>query len=161
MALRTPLVIVNGQIEQLQPGDSINVPISGVIELGLTNDNGSSAVAGMAVYSSANDHFDLAEANAAGTKDVIGLVNEASISTGTSGQIATMGVMTLTTVQWDAVQTVPTGGLVFDTIYYLDPATPGFITSVAPTTSGQFVCQLGKALSSTELELNILHTVLL
>src|SRR5882672_9496474 len=104
MAIRRPLVIVNGQIQQIQAGDTID--ISGDNSLSVTNDNAGSIVIGAPVYVSANDHVDKAMANAAATKDVFGLVKDVSIATGVAGFVQYDDIVVDTTAQWDAV----TGG---------------------------------------------------
>jgi hypothetical protein len=154
MALRIPLVIVNGQIEQLQAGDTLSAPQSGGQQIVLTNDEATAVVIGAPVYSDANDGFKKAQANAASTKEVIGLVSQSpSIASAATGTVIVSGVMTATTAQWDAV-TGGTGGLLFGQKYYLDPATAGMMTTTAPTTIGQYVSSIGVALSTTELEVN-------
>lgn len=150
MAQKKPLVITNGQIEQLQSTDyisSVEIPQ-------LTNGNASPIVIGTPVYSSANSTCDKAQANAVGTTNVIGLVADASISAAASGAIQMGGILTATTGQWDTVAGT-TGGLTKDVIYYLDPATAGKLTSTAPSTVGQFVVMVGIALSTTDLKIEI------
>lgn len=161
MAQRKPLVIVNGEIQQLQAGDDLNVPISGVIEVSLTNDEASPVVICAPVYSDANDGFKKAKADALGTSVVVGLVSQSpSISNGASGTVGTSGILTATTAQWDAV-TGQSGGLTFNTRYYLDPTTAGKITTTAPTTVGQSVVEIGVAISTTELKISIQKRILL
>jgi hypothetical protein len=156
MAVRKPLVIEAGQIEQLQAGDTLDVTL---VELqSLTNANAGTINIGQPVYISAASSVDLADAGAAATKEVIGLVFDTTILTTATGSILVEGVMTATTVQWDAV-TGGTGGLTPGSIYYLDPGTPGLLTLTAPTTTGQFVAPVGKALSTTKLKLDIKVTV--
>lgn len=158
MAIRLPLVIVSGQIEQLQSGDSISDQAT---QFQLVNDEAGAVVCGSAVYSDAAGGFKKAQANAGTTSKVIGLVAQApSISNGVAGAICLDDVLTLTTAQWDAV-TGGSGGLVFNTIYYLDPATAGKITSTAPTTVGQYVVEIGRALSTVDMKVNIKASILL
>jgi hypothetical protein len=148
MAIKKPLVLNGGQIEQLQSGDTL----SNVEFLQLTNGNAGSLVIGEPVYASGNDQVDKARANAVGTVNVIGLVADTSISTGVTGGIQTDGVLTATTGQWDTVAGT-SGGLTANTIYYLSSSTAGRITSTAPTTAGEFVQQIGIAISTTELKI--------
>ncbi len=115
-----------------------------------TNDESGAIVIGTPVYNDANDGVKKGKADASGTKDVIGLVYDTSISASTAGNIQTDGVITATTGQWDAVFGT-TGGLTKGTRYFLSPTTAGQGTSTAPSTTGQFVVLLGLALSTTEL----------
>jgi len=151
MAIRTPLVLNAGRIQQLQSGDAL----ASTPELkSFTNDNAGSLVIGAPVYMTAADHVNKAQANATGTCDVVGLVYDTTIGTGAAGNVIVDGVMTATTTQWDAVAGT-SGGLTFNTIYYLDPATVGKITATPPATAGQFSVLVGRALSTTELELTL------
>lgn len=158
MAVRKPIVLVNGQLQQLQSGDTLDIQAEAFT---LINDEASPVVICAPVYSDAAGGFKKAQANASTTKDVIGLVGQSpSIATGVAGQIMLDGILSATTAQWDAV-TGGSGGLVFKQRYWLDPATAGKLTAVAPTTIGQYVCELGIALSTTELKINILEPILL
>lgn len=150
MALKKPLVLTGGQIEQLQSGDSISNPIL----LSQTNDEAGAIVIGNAVYSDANDGVKKAQANAVGTANVIGLAVDPTIATGQPVAIQMDGILAATTTQWDAVAGT-TGGLTRDVIYYLDPTTAGKLTSTAPSTAGQFVVSIGIAISTTELKIEI------
>lgn len=150
MAKKKVLVLTNGQIEQLQPGDFIEaaeIPQ-------LTNDNAGALVIGTPVYSSSNNGVDKARANAVGTANVIGLVADASIAPAAVGGVQFDGTLEATTGEWDAV-TGQVGGLVKDTFYYLDTATAGMLTPTAPSTAGQFVACVGIAISTTELKITL------
>lgn len=151
MSIRTPLVLNAGRIQQLQAGDSL--PATPELRT-FTNDNAGSLVIGAPVYMTAADHVDKAKADATGTCDVIGLVYDATIATTVAGNVQVDGVFVATTGQWDAVAGT-SGGLTFNTIYYLDPATAGKITATPPATAGQFSVLVGRALSTTELELTL------
>lgn len=160
MALRTPLVLVGGEIAQLPAGDDINAPFSGAIEITLINDNAGAVVIGTPVYSSAAGHFDKANATVAGTSKVIGLTTTTSVATSGNGQVAVAGTVTATTGQWDAVVTGGSGGLVFNTSYYLD-TTAGKLVTTPTTTVGQNNVFIGKGLSTTVMELGIRQPILL
>lgn len=147
MAMRKPLVIVGGQIEQLQTGDTIDV--TGDLGIDLTNDNVGTLDQGTPVYVTAADHCDKAKADATGTRRVIGLVGANTIGTGVSGFVQTTDIITLTTGQWDAVCGT-SGGLSADTVYYLSAATAGLLTATAPSTVGQYVVPVILAISTTE-----------
>jgi hypothetical protein len=153
MALRKPLVLVNGQIQQLQSTDTMDSPQSGGDIVSQINDEVGAIVIGTPVYNDANDGVKKAKADASGTKDVIGLVKDTSITNGVAGAIQTSGVLSATTGQWD-VAFGTSGGLVKGTRYYLSAATAGLGTGTAPSTVGQYVVELGIAISTTELLLS-------
>jgi len=161
MALRVPLVMVAGQIQQLQSSDTIAVPsVTAGVVLQQTNDESGAIVICTPVYNDANDGVKKAKADASGTKDVIGLVKDASITNGVAGAIQCDGVLAATTTQWDAVFGT-TGGLTKGTRYYLSAATAGQGTSTAPSTVGQYVMELGIAISTTELRIGMGDPILL
>lgn len=93
-------------------------------------------------------------ANATASSFVVGLAAETGI-VGHNVTLQTHGILTLTIAEWDAV-TGGSGGLVRDTLYYL---TAGFqegrITSTPPSTPGEFIVQVGMALSATDLLVQI------
>lgn len=156
MAQRKPLVLVSGQIQQLQAADYIqNVELAQ-----LTNNNAGSIVIGTPVYAVANDAVDKAKSDAVGTVNVIGIIADASIAAAATGSVQGDGILAATTTQWDAVAGT-TGGLTKDIIYYLDPTTAGKITSTAPSTVGQYVKEIGIAISTTELKIAIKQRILL
>jgi hypothetical protein len=148
-----------GQIQQLQAADTLDAPQSGGDVMVLTNDEVGALIQGNVMYADANDGVKKAQANAAGTSKPIGIATAAT-GAGASGSFVISGVVTLTTGQWDAAFGT-TGGLVFNTIYYLSAATAGLGTATAPSTVGQYVVELGIALSTTELFVRIRQTILL
>jgi hypothetical protein len=148
MATKKPLVITNGQIEQLQTGD--NLASNDLFER--LNDSGVALPKGTPVYVPATGEVAKAQANAAGTMKVFGLVADTSIADATSGSIQTDGVLTATTGQWDTI-TGGSGGLTPNSVYFLDAVTAGMLTATAPVADGQFVARVGLALSETELEI--------
>jgi hypothetical protein len=149
-----------GQIEQLQSGDTLDAVVTEVDIISRTNNNASPIVIGAPVYPDGNGTVDIAQADASGTVEVLGLVQETSIGAAASGYIITDGVLVATTGQWDAI-TGLTGGLVAGDVYWLDPSTAGMLTSTAPTSAGQYVVRVGKGLSTTEMEISISQPVLL
>lgn len=161
MAIQKVLVMVGGQIQALQPGDTISVASSQYDSLSQTNGEASVAVViGAPVYSFAAGSVKRAQANALSTARVVGLGLAASTAAAAAGFILTDGVLSASTAQWDAVAGT-TGGLAFGAVYYLDAATPGKITATAPTTVGQVVTEIGTALSATDLNVNIKSPILL
>ena len=117
-----------------------------------TNGEAGAIAIGRAVYCSAAGSVKLANANAASTTIVVGLVAASSIASAASGAIANAGFLTATTGEWDAV-TGQTGGLTFGATYYLDNATAGKITSTAPGSG--YVVAVGVAMSTTKLAIQI------
>lgn len=154
MASRVPLVLVGGQIQQLQSSDTLDIPsVSGGNVLSQTNDEAGPIVIGTPVYNDANDGVKKAKADAAGTVNMIGLVRTASISGAASGSVQTDGTLTATTGQWDAI-TGGSGGLTRGTRYFLSAATAGMLTSTPPSSVGQYVVEVGIAISTTEMILS-------
>jgi hypothetical protein len=152
MAIRKPLVLNGGQIEQLQAGDVLDAVVAQSDSVGVTNGNASPIVIGAPVYIKAADQVDLAKADAQGTVQVLGLIKDASIASSAAGNAQTGGVLSATTAQWDAI-TGDVGGLTANAIYWLSASTAGKLTRTAPTTVGQFVVRVGIALSTTELKI--------
>lgn len=161
MALRKPLIIVAGQIQQIQAGDTLDAVISEQEVITLTNDESVDAtVIGMPVYIDAADGCKQAKADAAGTSKPIALCKDVSIAAAQPGSFLTSGILAATTAQWDAIKGA-SGGLVAGTVYYLSAATKGLLTATAPSTVGQYVVEIGIAISTTELKLNIKPSILL
>lgn len=153
MALRKPLVIVSGQIQQLQSTDTLDAPQAGGDVLTQTNDEVGAIVIGTPVYNDVADGIKKAKADAVGTKSIIGIVRDSSITAATAGIVQTNGVLTATTGQWDTAFGT-SGGLTVGTRYFLSAATAGLGTGTAPSTVGQYVVELGIAISTTELLLS-------
>ena len=158
MALRKPLVIVNGRIRQIAANDTVDAQVSEVDIVNQQNNNVASIVIGSPVYNDGAGTVDLAQADAAATVEVLGLVKDATIAAAASGAIQTDGIMVATTAQWDAC-TGDVGGLTPGSVYFLDPDDAGKITKTAPTAVGDFVVRLGKAISTTEMEITILQPI--
>lgn len=119
----------------------------------LTNASGGLVSAGSPVYSSAAGAFSLAKGDTMAHALCIGLV-QVDIPNGISGTVQFTGPLTLTTAQWDA-RTGGSGGLAFGTKYYVDPATAGMLTTIAPSTVGQFLTLVGVGISPTQMKLQL------
>jgi len=94
-----------------------------------------------------------AKADAAANAEVDGLAL-AQLAIAGAGKLRVAGIHTLATALWDAV-TGQTGGLTPNTVYYLDPSNAGKLTTTAPTTAGQQVVRIGRAINSTQMRLLI------
>ncbi|MEX0271213.1 hypothetical protein AB3R30_18915 [Leptolyngbyaceae cyanobacterium UHCC 1019] len=147
-----PLVLVDGELAQLQSGDTLDVTVSAADEATLTNGSGSSVPIGTPVYISAASACQPSRANASGTAKVIGLVAATSVAAAATGAIRKDGTLVGTTAQWDAI-TGQTGGLTPGATYFLSEATAGRLTTTAPTTG--WVLSIGTALSTTDFEIQI------
>jgi hypothetical protein len=159
-----PLVLgADGLQQQLQSGDTITNNVSTTSVRSLTNAGSSSIVFGTPVYASAADSCKAAQANAKATANLVGLVYDASIAASGVGNVAESGVLVGTTAQWDAVVTGETGGLVFNSLYFLSATTAGMLTTTPPTTAGSGQCNtlVGRAVSTTEMELILNEPILL
>lgn len=160
MALHKPLVIINGQLQQIPSTGTLDAPQAGGDVLVQTNDEVGAIVIGAPVYNDVADGVKKGQANAAGTSKLLGLVRDTSIAAAATGSIQTNGPLQATTGEWDAV-TGGSGGLAVGTKYYLDPATAGKLTATAPTTVGHRVVLVGIAVSTVILNIGIADSILL
>lgn len=154
MALKKPLVLnlSTGKPELLQSGDTLDATTTNPRERTLTNSNAGAIVIGRAVYIDGNDSCDLAQANASGTAGVFGLVKTSSIASATPGSVISNGPLEATTTQWDAV-TGGTGGLTAGAEYFLSASEAGaLVTDVSGYSAGSFVVRVGRAVSTTVME---------
>lgn len=156
MAAQRPLIILNGQIQQLPTGDTLLASASEVDVVVLTA--AATVVKGCPVYIATAGSFNKANAAAVGTTKVIGFA-AAGISSAAQGSIQTDGILACTTGEWDAVAGT-TGGLAAGVEYYL-AASAGLISATAPSGSGNYIVKVGTAISTTELEISIGDSVLL
>jgi hypothetical protein len=161
MAVVTPLKLgSDGNIAQLQAGDTLAVASTNTDLVALTNGEATSVVIGAPAYVSAAGTFKKAQATSATLSKCIGLVYDApSITNAVSGNICTDGLLTATTVQWDAV-TGQSGGLTAGSDYFLG-ATLGLITVTPLVTAGQYNVKVGKALSTTQMDVAVRDPILL
>lgn len=148
MALRKPLVLVNGQIQQIQTGDTLSAVIAENETQQWTNGDSGSHAIGNIVYLSGADTVKKAQANASASSAAVAVAT-GSITAGTVGGYQTSGTLGGLT------------GLTAGSIYFLDPTTPGSMTTTAPTTAGQYVVELGVAVSTTEFLIRIRTSILL
>lgn len=111
---------------------------------------------GMVVYinGSNSDQCLAASATTQPSSDVLGLVADVIIAPGMSGVISSGSRMEKTTSDWDII-TGGTGGLIPGKDYFLRADFPGGIHYVPPQDTGNFIVKIGKAVSSTILDINI------
>ncbi len=103
----------------------------------------SNTSAGQVIYISGDGHVDLAQANNGTTATAVGIATQ-DVLAGEVGEYITVGPVTCDT--WT---------LAAGSVYYLDPAVPGGMTTTYPDTFGEFVIILGAAATSTQLNLEI------
>lgn len=139
MAQKKPIVLnTNGELEQLQPGDFIGE----VDQVSLTNSDAAPAAIGEVFYIFGASSVKKARADAVGTTDAFYFATQA-IASAAVGFFQSDGVL------------AGFVGLTPGATYFLSQTTAGAITTTAPTTAGQFVVRLGKALSTTEFAIRI------
>lgn len=105
--------------------------------------------AGDIVYPSASNTASLAQADALSTSRGVGVALAAAADT-EDVQVQSAGYVTI--AGWS---------LTPGARYFLDPTTPGAITSTAPTAVGQTVVFIGTAVTATKLRLLIADAILL
>lgn len=148
MALRKPIVLKDGILEQLQSGDTLDAPVSSSIEVTLNNSNPSAINKCQVLYSDGPGTVDLARANSINTAHVVGFCAQNGITQNSPAIIHMEGILEATTEEWTAVveeNSTISGGVV----YYLSPTTAGKITDTPPSTVGQMVVRVGIAISTT------------
>lgn len=150
MAIKKPLVIgSNGEIEQLQAGDNI-LAGSTTQSFSAINENAGAISQGQVVFVSSSGSVNLANNTAEATAKAIGVVEDASIASTTSGSILTDGAITV--ADWTAIAGAPT--LTAGSVYFLD-GVDGNITTIPPILAGSYVVRIGTAISTTTLEVSI------
>lgn len=123
----------------------------------VTNVDSGTLIIGEPVYVFSANSVKAAQANGLTSGSVVGLAN-AAIAMNASGQVVTAGNLSLTTAQWTAL----TGGALSPgSLYFLDPATAGRLTTTPPSTPGQVIALIGRAVSTTLMVLAIEPPVLL
>lgn len=144
MATIKPLHIdpTTGLPTEMAAGDSI-AGASQVTQFSAANGESGAITKSMLVYVSASATVKKAKADASATAMAIGFVADTSIAAAATGLIQTDGVL-------DGFTSLTPGAT-----YFADAATAGAITATAPTASGSHVVKVGKALSATELLIDI------
>jgi len=111
---------------------------------------------GMALYISGSGNVDLAQADAIGTKGVVGLASAAVLATAT-GDYQMEGQITQS--DWSAV--IGSTTLTAGSFYFLDESTAGRLTDTPTTTPGEYVVRVGRALTTTTLDIEVAQPILL
>lgn len=164
MAGRIPLVIVNGEIQQLQAIDSLDASQVEIETVTQTNGEATALVICSAVYNDVADSVKRALATAVATSELVGLATAATVAAGQPATIQTSGVLVATTTQWDAMAAAAdsqSGGLTVGQVYYLDEAAAGKYTKTGTDTVGSALVRIGIAISTTEMLIGISEPILL
>ena len=148
MALVKPLVLVNGQIQQIQAGDTLNAAVAEQEILTLTNSDAAASVLGELFYIFGAGAVKKAKSDAAGTARGA-VIAKATIASAATGSFQSSGII------------AGLSGLTVGSVYYASAATAGAITATAPSTVGQYVQEIGQALSTTDLLFNPKAPILL
>lgn len=147
----------NASVTQIVAGNDTRLNGSQVLR---TNSSAMMMYFGQPVHSVTEVDINLAQADDVIRKNVMGLVSVSSIVNNmSSGLIQTNGVLKGTTAQWDSV-TGQTDGLTLGKQYFLSNIL-GKLTHTPVMSSGYFLCSIGKAISSTELLINIEQSITL
>lgn len=112
-------------------------------------------LAGHAVYVSANNTVNLADADALETSHVLGLAS-ANASANSAATVLSVGSLTLP--DWTSV--TGSANLVPGAVYYLS-TTPGNLTLVPPVGTNDVVVRLGLAITTTKFEIEVNEVVTL
>lgn len=121
-----------------------------------TNECEEAVLAGQVVFMQNNSKVKLAKANNSTNSNVCGLAIAGALIN-TACTYVQDGKFTM--ADWTDV--VGAATLTVGSTYYLDPANFGKLTTVAPTTDGQYVISVGLAVASDTLELDIEQGILL
>lgn len=148
MALKKPLVLYSGQPAQIQAGDTLDATMAEIEGQVFTNGDAGNHVLGEVVYLSAADTVRKAKSDAPGTSRAIAFAT-ATIVNATTGVYQTSGALG------------GFAGLTAGAVYYVSAGTAGAITATAPSVVGQSVIEVGVALSTTELLIDIKPPILL
>ena len=111
---------------------------------------------GQPLYLKSNGHCDLALATSFRSSNVCGLAISETLPT-----IAAHYLSDLLIEQADWSNVIGASSLSIGSLYYLSPDSPGKLTTIAPTTPGQFVICVGVATSSQKLSIEIQPSILL
>jgi hypothetical protein len=117
------------------------------------NEGATTIPVGTAVYAATNAGVLPAQAHVEATSKVIGIAT-LDIAAGASDAFKGEGVVSATAAEWE-IATGQVGGLAINQTYFLSADTPGRITNTPPSNSGEYVCPIGRAISSTELYVDI------
>ncbi len=149
---KKPLALYSGKVKELLPGDQIQYEAD---TFSLTNKE-ASTITKLSLVKPGTGNLEclLALADSSANGYAIGFATQ-DMAPDAQGVVQTDGILTASVSEWDAIIEggSPTG-LTPGAIYYLSKTDAGKIVSVAPTSPG-VVGRVGRALSTTDLDINI------
>ena len=145
MSVYRPVVMINGKLTLLPPGDTLSARVQEVDIIEMVAKE--ALLSGMAVYCSAGFQIMKAKADDDARAEVLGLVATAA-ALDASVQVQTDGVIEL--ADWTGV--IGTTSLTAGADYFVD-TTAGQLTATVPS-SGNLVC-IGRAIAPQKLEISI------
>ena len=148
MAIRKPLVLNGGHIEQLQAGDRL-APVPNDTQL--INGETDLIQAGQPIV--IDDTGNAKYTIATNGKGVIAFC-VIDVVSAEPGVFQVDGILSLTTEQWDNI-TGENGGLRPGKIYFLDDSAVSKMTRTAPTATGHYIVRLGTAINKTDFTISI------
>ena len=148
MAIRKPLVLHDGHIEQLQAGDRL-APVPNDTQL--VNGETGIILAGQPVI--IDDTGNAKHTIATNGKGVIAFC-VMDVAPASLGVFQIDGILSLTVEQWGDM-TGESGGLRPGKIYFLDDSAISRMTRMAPTTVGHYIVKLGVAINKTDFTISI------
>jgi len=116
-------------------------------------------VPGSPVYAKNTGRFGLAQGDSFPQARFAGFSTETTAPT-VAATVVTGGPLELTAAQWDAI-TGQIGGLTPGAPYFLSTTTAGAITTSPPSGTGVFSAKVGKAVTSTTLDVDPRNPILL
>ena len=159
MALRKPLVNMGGRVQELPPGDQIDIELDSIK---LTNKDSVTIVklSIVSLHGTEESSVKLALADTFVNGHVLGIATE-SMAVDAQGIIQTDGLISGSVSEWDArIEGGSATGLTFGAIYYVSKTELGKITTVPPVAPG-VISRVGRAVSSTVLDINIDYPIVL
>ena len=146
--LEYKILIQGGGITISHGAGTITISASGVVQLGAEADV--QIKIGNPLYLKANTHVATAKADDASTVQVAGLAISNAAPTFTCNFVTEGQVERADWTDITGAVTLTPGAT-----YFLDAVIAGKITTVAPTTTGQYVVRVGRAIDTTTLDIEI------
>lgn len=139
LTLQTEMLVVQGQVDPVSAEFDTTMGVGEPVRIVSTG------------------NAEQAQGDSATNSDVAGLAFTAAAATETGAYVPEGG--RVTQANWTAV--IGSASLTPGTVYYVDPSTAGDLTATKPTTSGEVVKKVGRALTATTMQVELGPSVLL